>query len=538
MSDSILVELFLTEYFRCEHLAGNLVEDKSKLYLALSKSFLILPNDAKKMYEMMQSRNVLNIQCKEDYYRFARIKQYAKIASIVEHISAEEERMIHLKGNALLSLNKIDLQLGEPALARYERLISLANEGVTAVLRVLGILHCAEIIADYDRGQGLQYIEKNAKWNDIASILLSMHYDKSSISDNLSRLYTITDKTPQYSIYEIAKKKYGGQSDVISQETQLLEKLFSKGVVSKLKYCDSFARVIYSKIVNDKGNLLISSNKETLNLLEGLPLAMHLDEINYDEKVIKDLDVFQPRSIAEINRCLGNSKYRYLDGFKPTCFSADNSFAILDIYSNVIKKAIHTENIIRIDINKLGDDDLELTKYNVFVKNCDEHRSNIFLLVFQGKISAKILTRCADFLLSEKRKNISLRYPDVSLNFESIFPICFCDSANAQFLKTYCDMIQINSNDFVSKDVAMREVASQVAQKYGLSKVELEKSAKELLLNYSVDKILDSLDKTVRNNIASADGIVLSKEMITKTLCEVKSVKITYGFNKGGEDDK
>jgi hypothetical protein len=90
----------------------------------------------------------------------------------------------------------------------YLNLLDLCGKGNIVASYIHGFMLCEGILVNKDINEGVKEFKKCAAWNDIESILMLMNYYKDDREYEISRLYTLTDKTPFYELYEKASLAY------------------------------------------------------------------------------------------------------------------------------------------------------------------------------------------------------------------------------------------------------------------------------------------------------------------------------------------
>ncbi|MDE6408102.1 MAG: hypothetical protein K2K50_05805, partial [Anaeroplasmataceae bacterium] len=483
----------------------------------------------------IESEIVKDIKTEEDYKRYRRIKQYNELIGLPKLLEEKEETLISLKGKAMSTANQYALfASNEMTKTLIERNIhKYAKQGSVIAMRILGTLECAGIFVEENKQSGLKYLEKATQWGDTFAALSLLKYDESNRKSTLEKLNASILDTPYAFLSNHLQKEYNLEVTKENEEVLLLKKTFASGKLKQDVYEPLYARLIFGSTlsIKDKEKIVFSENKEIISEACDLPLKFKDEDIKIDESIFSSMPILRPEEQHNLLVGLRNSDLRTIKTYKPLGVYSDSEYA-LDIYIKSIVKMLDHNHIERIDVCDLRGIDFEPTKNHAFIRNAEEGKNNIYLLVLKGEIEDSILENIKNFLKSDKREKFHLNCPAVNLNLSQILPICICDKENAVKLKNFVEFIKIANIKSSEKIDVIQDMLEEKSRSYRILSTTIEDNALHELNALPLETIDKVLDKVLKEYRVKDEKIHLTMEMLKPFVEDKKAVGIkkTYGF--------
>ena len=532
-------ELFLNTYFTFRGIAGKLAGDDEFLFRRLYEAFLLPEEGEPRLRALTERREVKEIESYSDFAQYCRLQKYAQLVGEDEPSDAELQDAIAVKGGALRTI--VSLKLNEYAEATQSSICKIitdtANKGLIPSLCILGFLQCEGLFVRKDIRHGLENLDRAARWNSPEGILLALYYDGENREKNVNRLYTALDGTPYKDIVEAAQRAYKIKTVKRLHENKLLRKAFGAGILTPEVYVSQYSRFLFSDILlpKDKERTLYSAQKGTLSETADLPLKLAFREIGCDRAAFSQSPLKRDEEQTKIFEALSNSDLRACSSYRPLLVSVDSEY-LMSLYLEFAEKIFTDARVEKIDVADLSEYDFELTKNHVFVRSCEEKRSNVYFLCFKGEISPRVMETVKGFLCSEKRKKFRLASPALVLDLSAILPVCFCDRANARILKNYCDVVTVSPVTEAEQQDIIEGILHEKEKLYGVSEVRLDPAVLKKLTRLSIDRAEAAIDRIVRLHRRKGEVVTITEELLT---AEVKDGNDGgYGFGGVNHENK
>lgn len=527
-------ELMLAQYFIIDAIFGRYIEDKKKLFECLGKIYLIDGGEVDSLYELSEREEVKEIISVGDYFRYRRIKQYEDLNDLSSLNETAVDELIIIKGNAIVTAKKCGIyqDVTPSRFSACNLLTWNADSGVVAAMNILGILQTEGIIFTQDRAAGLKNVIKSAKWNNDQGLMEALYYDKSGRVEYLARLTSNLEKSSHTQALDAIKKAYGKAVRKADRTYNLLEKAFDSHILKPEIYSKQYARILFSDVIShkDKESLFFSGGREAFAYASDLPLKLSpAQAVVYDRDIATIMRPYHNGEIAKLIGCLDNSDLRNRATYRPLCVVSDSDFILKNFAENV-KKCLDGNHVEYIEVADLAEYDTEPSKNNVFVRNCDEDKTNVYFIFFTGDIHERAFETGKNFLQTEKRAKFRLLQPGVCIDLSAVMPICFCDKENAKLLRPYCDVVNISGFTAQEKREITDKILSVKGQLYGVSEIAVAKPAYERLAIYSPEEIERVLDSVICDNRKSGGALNLTEELLTPYLTNQTQTHNTYGF--------
>lgn len=493
--------------------------DREKTFFALCGLFG--ETDGQNLYARCSSDRVGEIDTANKYFLHLRLKTlYPE-----NYTNAGEEEIISVKGSALVEVK--ELKLNVPFGNETEDISHLligANTGVIPAVLIYGFMLCEGLGVAPNPVCGLKYLKKAAAWNCAEANIMCLKYDGANAKEYLDRLYTVLALSPYSDTAESLAINYGVKPQTECR-AELLQKLFARGLAKRGQYDFRTARMLYCEGlgISSKRKMLYSGHKDLIAAVSGLPLNL---KKSTDAKYSISLPFKREREAAAIEHTVNGAEHIYDDGYRPLCISCDENY-VLDAYRKAIKNSVRGANVVDIDVDAAQH--LEADKNNTVITALKDKSFNILLLRFVGEIHpAKIAAACA-FLKSAQRRYYKLDL-GVTLNLQSVLPICFCDGQNAEALKKYCTLLNVPPLSAEERRVVFNGLLKDSRLSGG--KASIEREAMEKLCSLNTDKAAEALEKALR---LRGKGKITLKNI--EEFIEDSRGKRVLGFGGGINDD-
>lgn len=277
----------------------------------------------------------------------------------------------------------------------------------------------------------------------------------------------------------------------------------------------------------------LSTRHGSINSYIDLPLKLSTRKFTYDSSAITGLSLNRAEEQSNIIQNALNSDIRHFSTFKPICLCSDSKF-MRSYYAKAINKLFTDANSAEISVVDLAPHDFEPGTNNVFLRNCDEDRNNVFIISFVGDINEQAEKEVCDFLQGDKRRKMHLVRPNIEIDLGSVLPICLCDKANAQMLSRYCDKVEISNPTKEELPVLVRELISEKEKQYEIKGLRIEKSVMDKLCTLTIDSVETALDLAITANRSGSSELTLTNENASKYIKKRESAR---GFGYGGCKD-
>lgn len=529
---NVLKEVFLHDYFMLDAVVGGHI-DHGSLFRVLSDIYCLSAEEVKGLFELTESDAVKEIATEGDYNRYKRIKQYNSMIGYDRGATEAEDAMISIKGAALTAAAACDMAAGpEKAwLNVIKNLMDEAQKGKILALRILGVLQSEGITVEKNVSDGTNNLLKATRWGDFPSALALMKY--SQIDKNLLATYlnACVKDTPYEFLSGIAAEKYGATDCGRSDEISLIRRAFGTGKAKPDVFDPSVAKIAFCETMKlkCKENVILSGSKEMIAEACDLPLGIRFGEIVVEESAFDTAVINRKGEKEGIVRALGNSDLRGRKGFRPLCVCSDSEF-VLDAYEAAICNSLSDTHVERIEVADLREQNLELTKNNVFLRGLSERKNNAFLLVFKGDISDGLVEHIMGIVRSENRRKFCLNVPSVSLDLSSVLPICVCDCENARKLEDYVDLVELSEVAAEEKPAVVRAIVEKRGRFYGLGEVTVSEEAMDRICALSAEEAGKTIDAVLRGHRVKNGVIELNAEMLGPYLKNKNGANNSYGF--------
>ena len=526
-------ELMLRMYFSTTAMLGNNNYDQKKLFMRYSDIYLVAEEKRDKFYSLAESEEVRAIDSSKRYRRYLRMQEFCKINGIEDETDAEIDEIIKIKGQALTHIESLDIKtdLNASTSTIINMLMDHAEKGTILALVVVGILKAEGIVLGKGLSVGIKNLRKAASWCNVDAICSLLFYDNKNARVYLRQLKNRL-KDLNSDIVESFIKAYGETQLGISQEESILLKAFNMGILKPEVFSENHARVLFSKVVpwQDKEKILLFGNKGMIEDVYDLPLGIsNMEIIPYSQDAIKTLTLNRKDEQAALISCLLNSDLRGIATYRPLCLSSDCRY-VQNQYIKAFSECFRDINIERIELSELSRYDIEPSKNNIFVRSCCEDKPNVFILSFQGVVSDEIFEHAKDFLKSSKRAKFRLIKPSICLDLRDILIICISDRENAKKLAKCCNVKTLAPILPEEKQALVDTMINEKAQLYNMQSISYEESALCELMNISVDKIEQVIDKVILENRKKNDNLLLTEEMIYMCIDGICKDKSLFGF--------
>ena len=528
-------ELFLTNYFYIVALVGSFLGNGEKLFYRLAKIFFVPREEAEKLYKIADSREVRQISTLNSFNQRNRLLEYYGLFGKSLQSAPECDEVIRIKGNALASLKGTPLEVkgNAPRQVVYNTLLTAANAGSVNALFACGLLQCEGVFFDRSFKAGLKKLNNAADWLDIASLLSLIEYDDANRSFNLARLEVATYNTPYERLAQDVAHNYvipnyfGDLSASI-----LLIKAFSSDTLKREQYDAKVSRILKSNVLSygDKERLVYTGNKNLFTTVGNLPLKLgrsNLDDMAGSCRL--ELPFNRPSEKDEIDGWLSRYASSGAD-IRPLCISCESEY-IQSLYYNALSDALISAHIACIDISALTGYDLEPSPGNIFVRNIDEDKFNVYMLSARDELNEQMLSAVINFVRGNARRQFHISTLGVALDLSSIMIICLCDKKNAGAFKKYFQVVEVKDLSAKERRECLDMIADTRARVYGLMSATISDEAYSIMGNCSIDQAEKALDAAIRLNSVNHKDITITADMIAP---HVKNThKSTIGF--GGD---
>ena len=393
-------------------------------------------------------------------------------------------------------------------------LLSEAQRGNVIALKVLGLLQCAGIVAESEKGRGLSNLRKAAHWGDIAATLALLRYEQDDRRQALAMLTAAVSGTPYEYLPYVVRVAYGLEEVEANAEILLLKKAFVAKRFNPLIFDALCARFLFADSIelSDKEKIIFSPSKELIPDVCNLPLRLTYGDLECDQSAMMGLFAARDAEDAELKHRLDKIDMRATSGYKPLCICSDSQY-VTDWYISAIEKAFAKDNVERIDVAELRQYDFEPNRNNVFLRFLDEKKNNVLVLVFRGKLPGGAIDMVGGFLDANIRRRFRLNYPAFALDLSSVLVICVCDKDNAAKLDDLVDVVSIAPATEQDKRDVINACIKEKSEVYHIARISVASEAMDRLLSVGLDTVVRLIDEVALDHRGESD-LTVTEEMI------------------------
>lgn len=525
-------ELMLSQYFTIYTILGDWLIERKKLFYMLAKIFFIQRGEVEKLYNIVNSPELNEVDTLNKFNQRNRLLKYYELLGKGSPLSPEYEEVIRIKGNVLASLKGTPLEVSKnvPRQVVYNTLITAANAGSVNALFACGLLQCEGIFFDKNSKAGLKKLNNAADWLDIVSLLALIEYDEGNRSYNLARLDIATYNTPYESLIQAATSNYDiPQYFGNLSASVLLIKAFAADTLKREQYDAKVSRILNSRVLSfgDKERLIYTASKDLFATVGNLPLKLGKNgaDITHDFNIRLPYNRSNEKDEIEewISRFPGGGT-----GIRPLCIVCESEY-MQGLYANAFADSLSGAHIARIDIAALTGYDLEPSPGNVFVRNIDEDKFNIFMLSARGELNEQALSVVINFARGSARRQFHISTLGVALDLSGIMIICFCDKRNAGAFKQHFQIMELKELSAEERKESFDKIINARAKAYGLASATICDEAYLSMRDCSIDQAEKVLDAAIRLNSANHKDISITVDMVTPHLKNTHKNAIGFG---------
>lgn len=525
-------ELMLSQYFTIYTILGDWLIERKKLFYMLAKIFFIQRGEVEKLYNIVNSPELNEVDTLNKFNQRNRLLKYYGLLGKGSLLSPEYEEVIRIKGNVLASLKGTPLEVGKnvPRQVVYNTLITAANAGSVNALFACGLLQCEGIFFDKNFKAGMKKLNNAADWLDIVSLLALIEYDEGSRSYNLARLDIAAYNTPYESLIQAVTSNYDiPQYFGNLSASVLLIKAFAADTLKREQYDAKVSRILNSRVlsIGDKERLIYTASKDLFSTVGNLPLKLGKNgaDITHDFNIRLPYNRRKEKDEIEewISRFPGSGT-----GILPLCIVCESEY-MQGLYANAFADSLSGAHIARIDVAALTGYDLEPSPGNVFVRNIDEDKFNVFMLSARGELNEQALSIAIKFARGNARGQFHISTLGVALDLSSIMIICFCDKRNAGAFKQHFQIMELKELSAEERKESFDKIINARAKAYGLVSATICDEAYLSMRDCSIDQAEKVLDAAIRLNSANHKNITITVDMITPHLKITHKNAIGFG---------
>ena len=525
-------ELMLSQYFTIYTILGDWLIERKKLFYMLAKIFFIQRGEVEKLYNIVNSPELNEVDTLNKFNQRNRLLKYYGLLGKGSLLSPEYEEVIRIKGNVLASLKGTPLEVSKnvPRQVVYNTLITAANAGSVNALFACGLLQCEGIFFDKNFKAGMKKLNNAADWLDIVSLLALIEYDEGSRSYNLARLDIAAYNTPYESLIQAVTSNYDiPQYFGNLSASVLLIKAFAADTLKREQYDAKVSRILNSRVlsIGDKERLIYTASKDLFSTVGNLPLKLGKNgaDITHDFNIRLPYNRRKEKDEIEewISRFPGSGT-----GILPLCIVCESEY-MQGLYANAFADSLSGAHIARIDVAALTGYDLEPSPGNVFVRNIDEDKFNVFMLSARGELNEQALSIAIKFARGNARGQFHISTLGVALDLSSIMIICFCDKRNAGAFKQHFQIMELKELSAEERKESFDKIINARAKAYGLVSATICDEAYLSMRDCSIDQAEKVLDAAIRLNSANHKNITITVDMITPHLKITHKNAIGFG---------
>ena len=532
---NITNELFYREYFSLKGLVGGSFDEKA-FFCLLADIFCIEKEETGRLYADTQKELVSDADSVEEYARYKRIKEYVARQGGPAFSDKETDDLITIKGEALKTVAKYELNIAEDATDGQVALALTdhAYRGNVIALRALGILEC-EGVSGYGAGKekGIEDLLKAACWNDLTGALALLYYDEAHRAERAKILAAILDHAPYRDLAEKVEARYGVSLKIASPEALILKNALAHGKINPRLYDASVGRITFSRAIplEDKKKIIYAGNPQLIAEVCELPLGLRFESLSFDEQAL-DRAPFDLSLVKEaITTNLMNADLRDKALYLPLILSADSDYGE-DMLASLVRDLFKDAKVITVDAKGLRARDLTRTKNNAFLRDLSRDKNNVILFMLDDKVEDYVIEEIADFLQGEKRADFNLEAPSLSLDLSSVLPICVCDRENALKLEGEGEIVELPSFGKQRNACMIHSIFEERKKAFGVEDMTIAPEAADLLATLPIDAAESIIDKALRAYRAKKGEAILTEATVRERMKAMRTK--TFGFGGNG----
>ena len=213
---------------------------------------------------------------------------------------------------------------------------------------------------------------------------------------------------------------------------------------------------------------------------------------------------------------------------RPLCISCESEY-IQGLYCNALSDALSGAHVACIDISALTGYDLEPSPGNIFARNIDEDKFNVFMLSARGELNEQMLSAVINFARGNARRQFHISTLGIALDLSSIMIICFCDKKNAGAFKKYFQVMEVKELSAKERRECLDMIAATRARAYGLMSATISDEAYSSMCDCSIDRAEKAVDEAIRLNCGDRRRITLTVDMLAPYIKSAHRSAIGFG---------
>lgn len=493
-------ELMLAEFYALEGALGGTDFDRASAFRTLADIFIVGQKEANTLFALSACEEVADIASPSDYRRYCRIVQYMGSSRAPEQPGIEY--CIAAKGTVFCELEEYGIACNTAVRLHGDalnRLRSASAAGVVRASRLLGLMYAAGITVPKDLPRGIKLLDRCARWNDIAALYMLAYFDDGGRAGTVGVLSALLKYNAEYAAAAALAERYGEAGEVCADGHFLLERVFDGASLRRDRYVPAAARVVYSGILDtrSKERLLFSGGESALSAAAELPLKLRVrGDMKCNAEAFASLPLKRTEQVGQIVKAFANADLRLKNSYRPLCICADSRY-VLEMFAAACARSLPGQHAEIIDVGATSFGDFEPRAGNIFVRSCNEDRSNVYMMFFTGSIEDAKADAAASFLRTSARKAFCLCSPDLVLDLRAIMPVCFCDRTNSARLAKMCNVVDIGQVGSEEKRGLLDYILENKRREYGLAAVKAEVKAVAGLLAMSADEMESAADRII-----------------------------------------
>ncbi len=475
-------------------------DERSRLFSALAKIYLLSDEDARALYSTLESAPVREIETEEQYLQHMRLIQLSKMNKCALKISKEELEALSLKVEAMSDMreaNLIDERRKLFLSNMTERLTSAARSGGVLAMFMTAVMLKEGIIVDKNDAEASKIISKLANWTDVDGLLLAIRYDGKSVDRHLNSLFTVTKGLPEERVYKLFKVAFNKQGEQENDTIRMLVKATQKSVVDKNKVNPAIFRICTSDILSlkDKTRVVMNSEPYVKDEIAVLPLRLSpkATEIKLSRPIVTPLNRVEEQKRVE--KFLTSDKFADVSGL---LICADDAY-LLSSYLKAIEESAGDCNVTHIDLDDIKKDDFSPARCNVILRSINESKQNLFLVTAKSEAGKEALEGFASYVDKDALKRFKIADLNVELDLSAIKVVMFADAKTKRRLQKQVMTLPLDPITEEERRFVIERLAGVYSRRYGVDVTLSE----EILDKFKALKI-ESADELMQRALQNA----------------------------------
>lgn len=384
----------------------------------------------------------------------------------------------------------------------------LATAGDVGCMALLAYMKLYSIFVKKEVSEAIKLVRNAALWNNTFALILGIKYDNKHKANYYPTLKAAFYAASQEEAYKHLEKYHEISENVgISPVAIALEKRFYNNLSYKDRISQPIIDVINSVVLTEASKVhLIKTSNETPDF-SSIPLGITSNSpLTLPKKLQIKRPVGEDQEITAIlsNFALHNHKRSIGAEYKPLLIICSDEYT-LDTYKQAIVKAIHPDNLVRVDLKCAPVQSFSAVIDNPIVSEMNGAANASVVAIIEGCASLNEASQAdlARFLRTSAKGELHHHY-NLRFDYSNIVPILMSTGNVCPQLLSECDVVKLSPTKECDKPEIINGLLFDKKQAFSLESITIEDAAIKCLSRLPIATISSVIDRVV--SLKAQDG--------------------------------